>query len=160
MSDAPLQYTHSGARYLLGYGDGFFGIWDRRGADAGPAERFPRDDAGWAAAWIRFTALEPDHIAVGLGGASPSDGPSIPAATSVGTSPDGRAADRAGIPGAWWLLPLVLGWIGGAIAWFALRRRDPRVAAWMFLAGILSNIVGLWLYGQVVPPTGGGTAGG
>jgi hypothetical protein len=158
MSDAPLQYTHSGARYLLGYGDGFFGIWDRLRADPGPAERFPRDDAGWAAAWIRFTALEPDHVVVGLGGTGGA--PSSPAAPSEGAAPDPRGAARSGIPGAWWLLPLVLGWIGGAIAWFALRRRDPRIAAWMFLAGIVSNIVGLWLYGQVVPSSGGGTPGG
>lgn len=155
MSDAALQYTHSGSRYLLGYGEGFFGIWDRLRADPGPAERFARDDAGWAQAWVRFTALEPDHVVVGLGGSA--------GASSAPDARDGRPPDELGatprererIPGAWWLLPLVLGWIGGAIAWFALRRRDPRVAAWMFLAGIVSNVVGLWLYGQVIPPSAG-----
>lgn len=158
MTDAPLQYTHSGSRYLLGYGEGFFGIWDRLRADPGPAERFPRDDAGWAAAWIRFTALEPDHVVVGLGGSGGA--PSTPDGAPSDGPVDEVRPTRDRIPGAWWLLPLVLGWIGGAIAWFALRRRDPRVAAWMFLAGIVSNVVGLWLYGQVVPPTGGGTPGG
>lgn len=34
-----LQYTHSGRRYLLGYGERFFGIWDRGAPDV-PAERF------------------------------------------------------------------------------------------------------------------------
>lgn len=155
MSDAPLQYTHSGSRYLLGYGDGFFGIWDRLRADPGPAERFPRDDAGWARAWVRYTELEPDHVVVGLGGATP--GPGVPSSPSQGPTP--RRPAVAGVPRAWWLLPLVLGWIGGAIAWFALRRRDPRIAAWMFLAGIVSNVVGLWLYGQVLPPTGDGVPG-
>ncbi|MFM8999165.1 MAG: hypothetical protein ACKOKE_03695 [Actinomycetota bacterium] len=154
MSDAPLQYTHSGSRYLLGYGEGFFGIWDRLRPDPGPAERFPRDDAGWAAAWIRYTALEPDHVVVGLGGAA-GPPPSGDAAPGEEGTPDASRPAAPRIPGAWWLLPLLLGWIGGAIAWFALRRRDPRVAAWMFLAGIVSNVVGLWLYGQVVPPAGG-----
>lgn len=159
MSDAPLQYTHSGSRYLLGYGEGFFGIWDRLRADPGPAERFSRDDAGWAEAWIRYTALEPDHVVVGLGGAAGAP-TSSGAAEGPTTSEPPRMSAPGRTPGAWWLLPLVLGWIGGAIAWFALRRRDPRLAAWMFVAGIASNLVGLWLYGQLVPPAGGGTPSG
>src|SRR5690348_17492351 len=35
------QFSHSGARYLLGYGGDFFGIWDRNIA-GGPLQRFPR----------------------------------------------------------------------------------------------------------------------
>lgn len=60
-----LQYTHSGQRYLLGYGKGFFGIWDRQ-APAVPVERFSRDDAGWAAAWHRYNQLETHYTEVGL----------------------------------------------------------------------------------------------
>ena len=63
-----LQYTHSGQRYLLGYGRTFFGIWDRT-APAAPVERFGRDDAGWQHAWQRFTSLETTYSEVGLGGA-------------------------------------------------------------------------------------------
>jgi hypothetical protein len=62
-----VQYTHSGTRYLLGYGRTFFGIWDRQ-APATPVEKFPRDDAGWAAAWGRFTQIESNFTEVGLGG--------------------------------------------------------------------------------------------
>lgn len=64
---AAVQYTHSGTRYLLGYGRTFFGIWDRQ-APATPVEKFPRDDAGWAAAWGRFTQIESNFTEVGLGG--------------------------------------------------------------------------------------------
>ena len=64
-----LQYTHSGQRYLLGYGRTFFGIWDRT-APAAPVERFGRDDAGWQQAWQRFTSLETNYAEVGLGGVS------------------------------------------------------------------------------------------
>ena len=39
---AVVQYTHTGTRYLLGYGRTFFGIWDRQNA-ATPVERFPRE---------------------------------------------------------------------------------------------------------------------
>jgi len=64
-----MQYTHSGQRYLLGYGRTFFGIWDRQ-MPSSPVERFARDDAGWAAAWRRFTQLETHYTEVGLGGGS------------------------------------------------------------------------------------------
>ena len=74
-----LQYTHSGQRYLLGYGRTFFGIWDRT-APAAPVERFGRDDAGWQRAWQRFTSLETNYTEVGLGGAGGS-------ATAGGSTP-------------------------------------------------------------------------
>ena len=63
---AAVQYTHSGTRYLLGYGTSFFGIWDRQ-SPALPVERFARDDAGWAAAWGRYTQMEPNFTEVKLG---------------------------------------------------------------------------------------------
>lgn len=52
-----LQYTHTGTRYLLGYGQTFFGIWDRQNPSA-PVERFPRSDEGWGQAWRRYTQIE------------------------------------------------------------------------------------------------------
>jgi hypothetical protein len=58
-----VRYTHSGHRYVLGYGDDFFGIWDRQSPSV-PAERFARTDDGWRDAWLRFVALEPSHVAV------------------------------------------------------------------------------------------------
>jgi hypothetical protein len=65
--NAPVQYTHSGTRYLLGYGRTFFGIWDRQ-APENPVEKYPRDDAGWAAAWGRYTQIESNFSEVSLGG--------------------------------------------------------------------------------------------
>jgi hypothetical protein len=60
---AVLQYTHSGSRYLLGYGQTFFGIWDRQSPTM-PVERFPRSDEGWAEAWRRYTAIETNFTEV------------------------------------------------------------------------------------------------
>lgn len=65
--DQVIQYTHSGVAYLLGYGRTFFGIWQRSDPST-PIERFSRDDAGWAAAWRRFTSLETNFTEVRLGG--------------------------------------------------------------------------------------------
>jgi hypothetical protein len=58
-----LQYTHTGTRYLLGYGQTFFGIWDRQNPTA-PVERFPRSDEGWGQAWRRYTQIEPNFTEV------------------------------------------------------------------------------------------------
>ena len=69
--DQALQYTHSGSTYLLGYGRTFFGIWQRNDPTT-PVERFPRDDAGWAAAWRRFTSIETNYAEVGIGGSGSS----------------------------------------------------------------------------------------
>jgi hypothetical protein len=79
------QYTHSGTRFLLGYGKTFFGIWDRS-SPASPVERFSRDDKGWAAAWRRYTQMETNYTEVGLGGSGRSSGPTTPSPT--GGAPD------------------------------------------------------------------------
>lgn len=52
-----VEFTHTGERYLLGYGTDYFGIWDRRSPST-PSERFPRTDDGWRQAWQRYVAIE------------------------------------------------------------------------------------------------------
>jgi len=56
-AETKIEFTHTGTRYLLGYGTDHFGIWDRN-APQEPIERFPRSDQGWADAWRRYTSLE------------------------------------------------------------------------------------------------------
>jgi hypothetical protein len=56
-ADTKIEFTHTGSRYLLGYGADYFGIWDRNSPQQ-PVERFPRNDQGWAAAWQRYAAME------------------------------------------------------------------------------------------------------
>jgi hypothetical protein len=81
------KYTHSGYRYVLGYGEDFFGIWDRQSPNV-PTERFPRTDDGWRQAWLRFVAQEPNHVAVpdtmgGTASVAPTG-----ASTTLQTEPD------------------------------------------------------------------------
>ncbi len=45
----------------------------------------------------------------------------------------------------WYVLPVFLGWIGGLIAYFILRRDDPRKAKNCLYLGIILGIVGLIL---------------
>src|SRR5262245_34210044 len=57
VGEGALRFSHSGERYILGYGSDFFGIWDR--FVPGPAVlRFSRTDQGWADAWGQFAARE------------------------------------------------------------------------------------------------------
>jgi hypothetical protein len=70
VGEGAIQFSHSGFRYLLGYGVDFFGIWDRD-TPGGPVHRFPRTDEGWASAWRAFIGMEPNSVAVGL---SPGSG--------------------------------------------------------------------------------------
>jgi hypothetical protein len=83
-ADPTVRYTHSGFRYVLGYGADTFGIWDRQ-TSGGPMETFPRTDEGWRSAWIRFVGLEPNHVPVDLAGATAAaGGPAIPSAPEIG----------------------------------------------------------------------------
>ena len=52
-----VEFTHTGERYLLGYGSDYFGIWDRQSPST-PSERFPRTDDGWRQAWQRYVSME------------------------------------------------------------------------------------------------------
>lgn len=62
-SREPLAFSHEGRRFLLGWGEDFFGIWDREHPEA-PVATFPRTDDGWAQAWRAFVAWEPSPVEV------------------------------------------------------------------------------------------------
>ena len=126
--DEALQFTHSGSRYLLGYGRAFFGIWDRQGGGE-PLSKFPRTDDGWRDAWLAFSAMEPDSTEVGIG-AGPVPAPPGPQTAAWPALPARR------VSGAWWLLPIFMGWLGGLIAWLVNRDVDARRARQMLITGI------------------------
>jgi hypothetical protein len=96
---AVVQYTHSGQRYLLGYGRTFFGIWDRQ-APAAPIERFARDDAGWVAAWHRYNQLETHYSEVVLGGSSSGETTSSDTAAPASGDTDPSPFDAGSVDGA------------------------------------------------------------
>ncbi len=136
-ADEALQYTHSGRRFLLGYGADFFGIWDRT-TPGPPVARYPRSDEGWRQAWVAFHADEPDAAVVGLGGARPPT--ATVGAPSFG-SPVANPTPRRQVSGAWWLLPIFMGWLGGLIAWLVNRDLDPDKARLMLITGIAVSVL-------------------
>lgn len=143
--DEALQYSHSGQRYLLGYGIDFFGIWDRLQPGA-PVRRFPRTDDGWRQAWSMYASMEPYRAEVGMSAAT----------TAMPSVPDSGQASRSvpaprSVNGAWWLMPILLGWLGGLIAWLVNRETDPMTARAMLLVGIAISLIGALLVWALVP---------
>ncbi|MDP9343339.1 MAG: zinc ribbon domain-containing protein [Actinomycetota bacterium] len=134
----PIQLSHSGQQYLLGWGEGFFGIWDRS-RPGPPVERFPRTDDGWSEAWTRYRSLEPNPTEVGLAGG-------VPAPTR---SPAPVAPRR--VSPAWWLLPILAGWLGGLIAWLLTRDADRRVARNMLITGIVVSVIVIVIFTTSTP---------
>jgi hypothetical protein len=50
------EIAHRGTLYFVGFGAGYFGVWHLAGGP--PVATFPRDQAGWEAAWHAFRELE------------------------------------------------------------------------------------------------------
>lgn len=125
-----LRFSHSGERYLLGYGRDFFGIWERARPEE-PIRRFPRSDEGWREAWAAYVAIEPHPAAVDTPAAPPLRG--------------GEPLPAPRVNGAWWLLPILLGWVGGLIAYFVNRETDPAAARAMLVVGIALSLLGVML---------------
>ena len=132
--DEALQYSHSGQRYLLGYGIDFFGIWDRLQPGA-PVRRFPRTDDGWRQAWSMYASMEPYRAEVGM----TSGRAAVPEVPS-GEQKSPSVPVRKPVNGAWWLLPIFLGWLGGLIAWLVNREADQKTARAMLLVGIAVSL--------------------
>ncbi|MBI4259674.1 MAG: DUF4190 domain-containing protein [Actinobacteria bacterium] len=142
-------YTHTGHRYVLGYGADFYGIWDRA-APSEPVERFPRDDGGWQSAWQRFGQLEPGGVPVGGG---PPVGGSLPVAAAGYPAGGGVYARRTnGMAVAALVLGIV--WIYGVGSLLALifgllargdidRSGGAQGGRGMAVAGIVLGIIGL-----------------
>lgn len=51
-----------------------------------------------------------------------------------------------GTSGAWWLLPIFFGWLGGLIAWAVVRGKDPGKARTMLIVGIVLSVLGVILW--------------
>ncbi len=72
VGEGAIRFSHSGDRYILGFGTDFFGIWDRT-TPGGPALTFPRTNEGWNQAWNHYLAWEPRAVEVPHAGAAAPD---------------------------------------------------------------------------------------
>jgi hypothetical protein len=158
-ADEALQFTHSGSRYLLGYGPDFFGIWDRQGGH-GPVSRYPRTDEGWRSAWLSFSAWEPQSAEVGIGTASNS---SLPVRSSVGAQAQRPSNGMAIASLVLGVLGLVIGLLSilAIVFGYTARRNIERAhgaqsGSGLAVAGIALGWIGLalWVIGIVLVTSG------
>jgi hypothetical protein len=63
VGEGAIRFSHSGDRYILGFGTDYFGIWDRT-SPGGPVLTFPRTNEGWNQAWNHYLAWEPRAVEV------------------------------------------------------------------------------------------------
>lgn len=71
VGEGAIGFSHSGTTYILGWGATFFGVWDRR-TPGGPVRTFPRTDDGWRDAWLAYTGMESNFVAVARSGSTGS----------------------------------------------------------------------------------------
>ena len=69
--------SHRGARYAIGQGPQFYGIWDVTALHSQPLEWWHKTPEGWAAAWTRFQSAEV------AGTIAPVSQPAVAAAATV-----------------------------------------------------------------------------
>jgi hypothetical protein len=143
VGEGAIRFSHSGYRYLLGFGRDFFGIWDRQ-TPGGPVYSFPRTDEGWVAAWQRFAALEPHAYEVA---ARPVPAPSGALAGPSYRSTAGRAAWVVVLLAVAAVVAVAGVWVSGYRLVMALRARSggfvapSRVRA---VDGALDTVASLW----------------
>lgn len=86
--------SHRGARYEIGRGPGFYGIWPAGAARFQPIEWWPETAEGWLAAWSRFTEIESRRTIRPVGqssGPGQPSSPDLPAGRGVSRRADRRA---------------------------------------------------------------------
>src|ERR1700716_1706207 len=88
--------AYRGAKYDIGRGRGFYGIWTAGGSRSQPLERWPETPEGWSATWTRFTEIEEPGTIASVGRkSSPLGGTTAPPAGDP-APPAGNAAPLSG----------------------------------------------------------------
>jgi hypothetical protein len=146
VGEGALSFSHSGERYILGYGQDFFGIWDRN--VPGPAVlRFPRTDQGWGEAWGQFVAREPRSMTVPVTGA-PQQGTGASSA-AVFRDAHGRAVLLTILLAVTGVIDLVVAVVAVSLAG-QLDRGERGVLSAVDRIQSFSGIAGLLLIGTIV----------
>ena len=76
--------TYRGAKYEIGRGRDFYGIWTTGAPRSQPLEWWPETSEGWSAAWTRFASIEAPGAIVAVGRRTP---PVSPSAVQVNENP-------------------------------------------------------------------------
>lgn len=100
--------AYRGAKYEIGLGKRYYGIWVTGAPGSDPIDRWPETRDGWTQAWTRFTMIETPGTISEVG--KPRAGLKLPVRTSAGArdrAKPARATVAAGLIGAGVLLGLI-----------------------------------------------------
>jgi len=62
-ASSTVVYAYTGHRFVLGFRDRDYAIWDRLAPER-PVKVYPRTDEGWREAWVQYVSWEPGAQAV------------------------------------------------------------------------------------------------
>ena len=141
--------TYRGAKYEIGRGLGFYGVWTAGGARSQPLERWPETPEGWTAAWSRFVSIEAPGTIVPVGRNTPPVAPAVPR-EGGDAGPFGESTAPTAETGGTVVTP------AGAVPYTRYGQYTPRaapvlggkaariVAAALLGAGIVLGVAGLF----------------
>ena len=165
--------SHRGARFEIGRGQGFYGIWPAGAAHVQPIEWWPETVDGWHAAWSRFTDVERRGTIRPAGQLADADGPArspraiVAAALLAGGVLTGIAGLFPGYFGttslaahADQIVPHVIYLAAWAASAVLILLGGPRRRAGALLATAMSAVtLGLFFADTGTAISGGGSAG-
>jgi hypothetical protein len=133
--------TYRGAKYEIGRGLGFYGVWTAGGARSQPLERWPETPEGWTAAWSRFASIEAPGTIVPVGRNTPPVALAVPR-EGGNTGPFGASTAPTAETGGTVVTQ------AGAVPYTPYGQYTPRVAP--VLGGKAARIVAAALLGAGV----------
>lgn len=141
-----MTISHRGARYEIGRGKRYYGIWVAGAPESAPIDRWPETREGWAQAWTRFVSIETPGTINAV--EQPRSGVRFPGFRLPGKSPGGTplSGTRPRLVAAAILgLGVVLGIAGLFPSYFTgqslVSQADQLVPHLLYLAGWAASAV-------------------
>jgi hypothetical protein len=126
-----VSISYRGAKYALGQGPQFYGIWHAAAPQSQPLEWWPLTPEGWSSAWTKFVAVEVPGSIVAVPPPAPQFGPS---------AGQGPAAQPASPPYA----AQQPSWRPQPEPGPAALARNARIAAALLGIGLVLGVIGLF----------------
>jgi hypothetical protein len=87
--------AYRGAKYEIGRGRGFYGVWTTGAPRSEPLDRWPETSEGWSAAWTRFVSIEAPGTIGPMGRHTPPVGTATAASTATASTATASTATAA-----------------------------------------------------------------
>lgn len=139
-----VSIAYRGARYALGQGPQFYGIWHAAAPQAQPLEWWPLTPEGWTGAWSRFAAIEEPGTITQVIAPQPPPGPARPAGPAPAPAAMPGIATAAAQTAAYGSVDPGYGQVVARPANPARMTRNARIGAGLLAVGLILGIAGLF----------------